>query len=131
MGFGDIIRKNLPIADRLTGGTGGVQDDIVVYPWIGNTLEGGPDYGDPVTMGAIVYEREYQRRMPTGEEVTQRAELTIPRPIAANGAADRREPLDPRDKIVLPSGYTGPILHVDGLTDPTTHAPFMFVVILG
>lgn len=131
MGIGSLIRKGISIADRITDGVDGVQDEITIYPWIGNTLEGGPNYGTGVPMDAIVNEKEYERRLSTGEEITQRAEITIQRPIAPNGAAERREPVDPRDKIVLPSGYTGPILHVDGLTDPTTHAPFMFIILLG
>jgi len=131
MKLGSLIRKGVALADQLTGGSDGVQDTVYIYPWIGNTDSGGPDYGSAVEHKAIVEEKEYTRKMADGSEITQKASITIPRPVAANGATDRREPIDPRDKIVLPSGFTGPILNVDGITDPQTHAPFMFQIILG
>jgi len=131
MGIGSLIRGGMKIIDKATGGSDGVQDTIYISPWIGNTIEGGPDYGPAVPMEAIVNEKEYQRTLASGDEIMQRAEITIPRPVEPNGAAERREPIDPRDLVVLPSGYTGPILHVDGLTDKKTHAPFAFFIILG
>jgi hypothetical protein len=108
------------------------QDTVTVYPWIGFDTYGGPSYGAGVPIPeAIIDDRQYLRTLPGGKEILQRASLTIPRPIVPNGAANRFEPLDTRDKIVLPSGYTGPILAVIGPNDPQTHAPFSFEVVLG
>lgn len=123
------------LADDLTGGDisqeDTIQDTIVFYPWISDDDFSKPVYGSGISMKAVVVEKDYNRRMPSGEEIRQRAEITIPRPIAANGAANRKEPVDPRDKIVLPNGYTGPILNVDGVSDSSTHAPYLFTIILG
>jgi hypothetical protein len=128
MGFDTLVRNGVALADRMTTD---LQVTIQIYPWIGTNDNGGPLYGSAVSMKAIVEEKEITRRLSTGQEVTQQAEITIPRPVAANGATERREPIDPRDKILLPSGLTGPILDVNGMVDPTTNQPYMFTVILG
>lgn len=129
MGLASTIRSAVAVVDAVVND---LQDDITVYPWIGIGSYGEPSYDTPVTMKAIVEEKESHRPyLVGGEEVIQRATITIPRPVAANGAAERREPIDPRDKIVLPSGYTGPILNVEGITDPSTHNPYMYVILLG
>jgi hypothetical protein len=126
--YDDIVREGVAIADETTAS---LQDDILHYAWIADGDFSEPTYAPAILRKAIVEEKEYQRRLSNGQEITQRAAITIPRPIAANGAANRREPVDPRDKFVLPSGFTGPILNVNGVTDPKTHAPYMFEIILG
>jgi hypothetical protein len=108
-----------------------MQDTITIHPWIGINEYGGPLYGHSVSMLAIIEEKERVKRLDTGQEVRQKALITIPRTIAPHGAAQRREPIDPRDKIILPSGYTGPILEVMGVVDPETHVPYSFDVALG
>ena len=129
MGYDSIIRKGVALADKMTDS---LQCNVQHFAWIGNNDYGGPDYEtSPVIRRGIVEEKEYLRRLPDGQEVTQKASITFPRPIAANGAADRREPIDPRDKLVLPSGYTGPILGVFGVVDPSTQQPYSFEVIMG
>jgi hypothetical protein len=69
--------------------------------------------------------------MPGGAEVLQIATVTIIGPVAANGADERREPVDPRDRITLPNGFSGPILDVGGVVDPDTGSPYSVQVILG
>lgn len=132
MGFRDLTRSLLQVADGLTGGTSGFQDTVHLYYWTGIGDFGEPTYqATAIGINAIVIEKQFKRRLSNGEDVIQKAEITIPRPLAAQGAANRREPIDPRDKLVLPNGYTGPILSVDGPVDPATHLPFMMTVILG
>lgn len=128
MGLDSIIRSGIALADKVVTI---LQDTITIAPWTGSDSQGGPTYGTPVSMLAIVEEKQFLRRLGNGQEVTQKAQVTIPRPIADNGTANRREPVDPRDLVVLPSGYNGPILDVNGVTDPQTHNPYMFVIILG
>jgi hypothetical protein len=131
MGLGDILRTGIAIADRVTGGSGGLQGTVLLYPWEGSGDYGEADFGIAIPVDAIIDERQYKRRLKSGDDVIQRAEITILRPIAPNGAENRREPIDTRDKIVLPSGYTGPILDIDGPHDSLTGAPSMFRIILG
>lgn len=131
MGLRSVIRKGVAIIDKVTGAQDGLQDEVQFYAWIGSDDFGGPEYDVPISMEAIVEEKQYTRRMSDGTEITQRASITIPRPITPNGAAERREPIDPRDKFILPSGFTGPILFVDGTVDPDTHAPYSYEIVLG
>jgi hypothetical protein len=128
MGLDSIVRKAVAIIDKQTTS---LQDTIIFSPWIGSDIYGGPAYGSPINMKAIIEEKQILRRLSDGQEISQRATITIPRPIAPNGATDRREPIDTRDKIVLPSGYTGPILFIEGVMDPTTNAPYSFDIVLG
>lgn len=130
MDIGRLVRSvALPIADRISDGA---QDTVLIYPWIGYNTSGGPAYAPtPVPHKAIIEEKTSEYLKSATEVVNQKAVITIPRPIAPNGAAERTEPVDPRDQIVLPSGYTGPILDVNGPIDPKTHAPYMFTIILG
>lgn len=128
MGLDTILRSGIALVDRATGS---LQVTIVLSPWSGYGSYGEPTYGAPVLMQAIVDEKEGLRRLVNGQEVTQRAVVTIPRPITMHGAVDRREPIDPRDLLELPSGYIGPILDISGPTDPITRAPYMLEVVLG
>jgi hypothetical protein len=57
--------------------------------------------------------------------------ITIIGPVTANGAPNRDEPVDPRDKFVLPDGTSGPIVDVNGLLDPSTGRPYLYEVALG
>jgi hypothetical protein len=129
MSLASLIRSAVATADKVTKT---LQDStVLIYPWINSDDNGGPLYDDPISVDAIVEEKQMLRRMSDGQEVMQKASITIPRPIADNGAANRREPIDPRDSIVLPSGYRGIILAVNGVIDPSTHNPYMFQIILG
>jgi len=128
MDIAKLVRESVALADSMSDSA---QDDITIYPWISDDSDSKPQFGSAVTVSAIVEEKVRKRRTAAGEEILQKALVTIPRPLASNGAANRKEPLDTRDKIVLPSGYTGPILDVNGVIDPSTHKPYMFEVILG
>ena len=80
---------------------------------------------------AVVERRQRLIRTATGEQVMSRHRILFPRPIAANGASTRQEPIDPRDVLTLPDGDTGPILEVTGVVDPSTSAPYSFEVWMG
>jgi hypothetical protein len=129
MSLASTVRNAVAIANKVTKS---LQDStITITPWIGSDVYGAPLFGSPILVSGIVEERQYLRRLGNGQEVVQRASITILKPMTDNGAAERREPVDPRDKVVLPSGYTGPILDVMGITDPSTHNPYMIEILLG
>jgi hypothetical protein len=93
----------------------GLLVEIQHEPWIGTAdAYNKPAYGAPVILRAMVQEGSQQIRDATKEEVTVRACVCIFDPIPPNGAPGRREPIDPRDRITLESGYTGPIVENDG-----------------
>ena len=136
MDFSSLLRDvGLPIIDNLTGSLQGV---ITIEPWIGTDDYSKPTYGTAVNVDAIIEDASHLRRVGRskedivdGQESQVKTVLTIPRPLSSNGAAGRREPIDPRDRVTLPGGVTGPILNVDGVIDPLTGKPYMFTVELG
>lgn len=128
MSLRDIIKNAVAIADTVTAP---LQVAVDHYAWTGSDDFSKPTYARPVSRLAVVEELQRYRRTETGQEIVQKASITFIRPISANGASQRREPIDPRDKIVLANGYTGPILNVQGITDPGTDQPYMLEVILG
>jgi hypothetical protein len=128
VGLNSIIRSAVATADRVTKT---LQDVVLHYAWTGTGIYGEPIYADAISRYALI---EYQQRLyklSDGQEILQKATVTFIGPISSNGASDRQEPIDSRDKIVLPNGYTGPIKQVNGIVDPSTSQPYMYAVVLG
>lgn len=94
----------------------GLLEPVTHEAWIGHKPGGyaEPDFAVPVTRLALVQEGTNQQRTPEGKEITVRACISFLDPIPANGAVGRREPVDPRDRITLRSGLTGPIVDAPG-----------------
>jgi hypothetical protein len=94
----------------------GLLEPITHEAWIGHKPGGyaEPDFAVPVTRLALVQEGTNQKRTLGGDVITVRACISFLDPIAPNGAEGRREPVDPRDRITLRSGLTGPIVDAPG-----------------
>lgn len=127
-GFADIIRTGVALANSLTST---LQVTIMHTPWIGVDANNVAQYGTPVARQAIVEYKLDSREKVYGEENLQSCTITFLNPIAANGAANRDEPIDPRDRMVLPDGTSGPLISVKGIVDPSTNKPYLYQVILG
>jgi len=128
MNIAKLIQTGLKVANKLTQSA---QCDVVHYPWVSSDVEGAMTYGTAVTRKAIVEYKTKQFPSGSGQLQLVRAIIYFLEPFEENGAAGRIEPLDTRDKLVLPDGTTGPILSVDGLGDPTTDHPYYYAVNLG
>lgn len=128
MGLSDIVRSGIATANSLTAN---LQDEVLHEPWIGNDKFGKPMYGIGVSRPALVERKAANRFGNNGQVIVQNAQVTFIYPISPNGAARRQEPVDPRDRITLPDGWTGPIVNVQGLVDPSTGLPYMTEVSLG
>lgn len=124
----EIIRSGVGIANSLTLG---VQSPITHYAWISQSVAGDDTYDDPVTLLCVI-DRTNRVIVRDGEHITIGATLAFVGDVAPNGAVGRREPIDPRDKIVLPDGFTGPIIDSPGsVIDPDTERGFIQSVMLG
>lgn len=128
MGLDELIRFGVATADFVTKS---LQANVTHAAWIGSGVYGEPSYASAVTRPALVEYKQRLRKTSGGQEVMQQASVIFIGPITANGAAERREPVDPRDQIFLPNGYTGPILSVEGAIDPSTNSLYTVEVILG
>ena len=129
-GFADVIRSALETVDTVTDS---LQVDITHHPWVDSDGMGTPvfDPAGPFVIKAIAQDRQRLVRRQDGELQMTRTVLTFPRPITPNGAAGRQEPIDPRDKLVLPDGTTGAIIDIVGVVDPVTGKPYISEVWLG
>jgi hypothetical protein len=93
----------------------GLLVDVQHEAWIGDLdAYKKPDLDDPVTLRGMVQEGTMQIRTARGETIAVRACISFFEPITPNGATGRREPIDPRDRLTLPSGYTGVIVNAPG-----------------
>jgi len=137
MGFDSLVRnatKRAGIADKLTSS---LQVELYHHAWSGNDRHGKPQYLTAVKRIGLVEDKKGLRQMPDGKAIPLLAKLTIfgdiapPSGLDVNTADQREGPIDPRDKIVLVDGRTGPILETAGLIDPTTGRPYMHEVTLG
>jgi hypothetical protein len=128
-GFDSLIRSGVALADSLTGS---LQSTVTHEAWIGQDAYGSPSYAAPVARAALVEQRVAQARVqPSGEMVSTTAKVTFLRPIAPNGAAGRKEPVDTRDRITLQDGATGPLVNISNFIDKTTGRGYLTEVWLG
>lgn len=129
MGLADIIRSGIQIAQNVTAGA---QVNVTHEAWTGQDEYGAPTFAAAQTLTAILDLNRKEKATLSGQLVTVVATLTILTPITDNGAAGRKEPIDPRDVIRLPDGTTGPILETpNAVVDPATNRPFFHTVLLG
>ncbi len=136
MALSDTVRNAIRTADNVTKS---FQVEIKHYAWIGMDMKGEPEY-DPefVIRMALSQKKRARQRFEATSEISQVTILTFLTPIAEHGAPNRQEPIDPRDKMVLPDGTTGPLSDIGrrselqgGLDDPTTNQPYMYQVTVG
>lgn len=128
MGFADLIRSGVALANTLTGD---LQASVTHHAWIAQTGFGEDTFADPVTRPALVDRTVTERYTQSGRLVQTLATLTFLEPIPANGAAGRTEPVDPRDRFVLDDGTTAPVVEVKAFEDAGTQTPFVNVITLG
>lgn len=119
MGLADVVRGAVATANTVTRD---LQASVTHFAWTSQSDTGAPVYASGVSRKAIVEMKQRLMRTAGGQEIVARAKVTFLELPAANGAANRREPIDPRDKILLPDGTTGPILDVAGLVDAESTA---------
>ncbi|HUW56687.1 MAG TPA: hypothetical protein VMZ92_08635 [Planctomycetota bacterium] len=125
MGLQDIVRNAVAIANKVTAP---LQTTVTHEAWIGADKYGKPQFDLAVIRPALI---ERKTAAVGGSQITQNATVYFLSPVEEHGADDRQEPLDPRDRITLPDGWTGPIVNVEGLIDPATNLPYLYTVALG
>lgn len=111
--------------------------DVTLQAWIGETSSGKKLYAAARPLRALVdFEgRGEQRYSRSGAQFVLLASLLfLDLPIAEttpNVGQVRKQPIDLRDIITLPSGDTAPIVSMSGFGDPATNAPYAPAVTLG
>jgi hypothetical protein len=125
----EILQSGIAVADALTKG---VQAQVTLEQWTGQDEYGNETYATAITIEAVVDYKHKQKTLATGRVVNVVATLTVVGDIAPNSATGRRNPVDPRDKITLPDGTTGPILDApNAVLDPSTGRGLIHEIMLG
>lgn len=124
----EILESSIKIADGLTKGA---QDKVIHRAWIGQDVFGEVTYASPITRDAVV-DRTNKSIVKEGQFINISATIIFVGDILPNGAAGRREPIDPRDELTLSDGFTGPIIDAPGaVINPKTKRGFIQRVMLG
>lgn len=136
MGWADaLIRTGIGIANQLTGPTSGnLQEAITWEAFIGQDGYGKASFATAVPLTAVV--DRTAKQIQRGEHlVPVKATVLILTVVDPNGTVldpPRREPFDPRDRITLMDGLTGPILDAPGsVDDPTTGRGYFAQIMIG
>ena len=128
MALDTILRSGIATIKKVTDS---LQPYVTHKAWKGQDGYGAPIYNSPVQRKAIVEKKVQMRRTESGELVLTTATVMFIEPVPPLGAADRSEPVDPRDVIILPDGSTGAIVNVSGFVDRVTGRPFYSEIWLG
>lgn len=132
MGFDAILRSGLATAHRITGS---LQATVQHERWKSIDGYGLPTYARAIDRTAIVEKTQKLIRTAGGAEVMAKTRLTFLTPLSdldtGSTITGRQHPTDVRDRITLPDGTTGPILDIEGMTDPTTDRNYFEVIFLG
>lgn len=127
----EVLQIGIDIIDSQTKGA---QSQIKLEQFTGSGPSGDMTYADPVFPFAVV---DYSNKVSIrgGQIVTVSATLTITERVEPNLTVTdppRKNPIDPRDKITLPDGTTGPIISAPGsVNNPLTGTGFIQVVEIG
>jgi hypothetical protein len=111
--------------------TDSLQAFVTLNQWIGQDVYGKPLFAAPMSLKAICVLAPNQHKTTNGIVVNTTAYAAFLEPILPNGAASRKEPIDPRDVIIFPDGTTGPIVEIKGFIDAGTNAPMFSEVWIG
>jgi hypothetical protein len=104
----------------------GVQAEVTHEPWVDQ--DGGPRFGDPVRVQALVVEGLRRHDMQDGKVVMTHANVTFFAPCPTEAPRT----INMRDRITLPSGLTGPVVEVvDCMVNPATGQPHLRVAWIG
>lgn len=128
---GELLEIGVSIAHGLTPGA---QSTCILEQVIGLGPSGDFEYDDPIEVSAVV---DYTNKVSIrgGQIVTVSATVTVLERVEPNLAVidpPRKNPIDPRDKLTLPDGTTGPIISVPGaVNNPRTGTGFIQVIEIG
>jgi hypothetical protein len=132
MALNDVIAKVVAVADKIIKP---LQGDVSHYPWIAQNAFGSVSqqtpFGQPIARKAVIEQQSRWRQLPNGNTVSTYAHIIFLTPFEHIDVPNRKNPIDPRDRLILPDGSTGPIVDVDGLHNPGTKSLYFCEVWLG
>ena len=128
MALDSVLRNGIKTIDKITKS---LQAEVSYQPWKSQTEFGKATFGSVKKLKAVVEYNRQLRKTESGEMVMTMASVLFVQPLTPVGGAGRTEPIDPRDKIVMPDGRTGPIVYSKGFTDPISGRTMYHEIWLG
>lgn len=118
-GYADLVERFVSMADTMTAT---LQGNVTHYAYADATVDdsGKITWGLGTVRPALLTDVNTRMRNSKGEIVQVNTKITFLRLVN----------IDPRDKIVLPSGESCPIARVSGFHDPNTAKPYLIDVYL-
>lgn len=113
-GLDAVLRNGIKTIDKITKT---LQATVTYQPWKAQDEFGAATYGSARKLRAVVEYNRQMRKTESGEEVMTMASVLFVQPLKPVGTTGRTEPIDPRDKITMPDGRTGPIVYSKGFVD--------------
>lgn len=132
MGYEDILRD--AISGILSPEFESMKLNIQHHQWIGDDGQGTDEFAPVEVRRGLVDLTKKERNTSAGVGVMTFATITWLdhwTPATPNAGKVRENPIDPRDKFVLPDGGTAPIVQTGGFADSATSKPFVSDTILG
>lgn len=130
-GFNTLISTLVGVANNLTSS---LQATVGWYKWNGSDSYSKATYDSVVNVTMVVEYSQKMFRRPGGDQVMQAGVLTYVGPLTARTptVTGRRDPVDPRDKFLLPSGRYGWVIDAGLIpVNPSTNSPYAWQVVFG
>lgn len=129
MNLPGILKNAVKTAHKITKSA---HSPVTVYPWLSQDGAGDATYAAGESFIGVVDQKRSLRKLPDGKTITIEASILFTVPLPVRSIAGRKDPIDPKDKIVLQDGYSGPILNVNNsVVNPETGYGYTTEVWLG
>lgn len=127
MGLLGVLRSGVKTANKVTAD---LQPSFTFRKYVSSDGAGGVTYGSPVSIPAIIEDRQEEVRTLGGEISQSKTHITV-LDVAKLSAATNGEGIKEQDEIVLASGEIGTILSAGGFIDRVTNMPIVTDIYLG
>lgn len=127
MGLLNVLRSGVKTANKVTAD---LQSSFTFRKALSSDGAGGMTYGSPVTIPAIIEDRQEEVRTLGGEISQSRTHITV-LDVAKLSAATNGEGIKEQDEIVLANGEIGTILSISGFVDRGTGLGIVTEIYLG
>lgn len=127
MGLLNVLRSGVKTANKVTAD---LQSSFTFRKALSSDGAGGMTYGDPVSIPAIIEDKQEEVRTLGGEISQSKTHITV-LDVAKLSAATNGEGIKEQDEIVLANGEIGQILSISGFIDRETELPIVTEIYLG
>lgn len=127
MGLLNVLRSGVKTANKVTND---LQSSFTFRKYLSSDGAGGVTYGSPVSIPAIIEDKQEEVRTLGGEISQSKTHITV-LDVAKLSDATNGEGVKEQDEIVLANAEIGTILSISGFIDRGTELPLVVEIYLG